>query len=115
MLFVDDDQAKLGEGQEQCRAGADDDPRPAVGYRPPGVAALGLANVGMPLRRKDAESAAEAFEPLRAEGNLGQQDEHLPAGGEGGGECLKISLGLAGAGDPVEHGHAEPAGRDVFD
>ena len=81
MLFVDDDQAELGERQEQRRASADHDPRPAVGDRPPGVAALGLADIGVPLCREDAEPVAETLEPLRAECDLGQEDQRLLSGG----------------------------------
>ncbi len=115
MLFVDDDQAELGKRQEQRRTGADHDPGPAVGDRPPGVSALGLADVGVPLCREDAKTVAKALEPLRAEGNLRQQDQHLPSGGKRCGECREIGLGLAGASDPVEHGHAEPSGGDMVD
>ena len=115
MLLVDDDQPELGKRQEQRRTGADDDPRPTGDDRPPGVAALRLADVGMPLRGQRAEALAEALEPLRPEGDLGQQDQHLPPGGECCGECREIGLGLAGAGDAVEHGHAEAAGCDAVD
>ena len=71
------------------------------------------ADVGVPLRREHAEALAEAVEPLRAEGDLGQQHQHLLSGGERCGECREIGLGLARPGDPVEHGHAEPAGGDM--
>ena len=74
MLFIDDDQAELGEGQEQGRAGADDNPCAAVGHRLPGLAALGLADVGMPLCGEDAEPVAKAFEPLCTEGYLERRE-----------------------------------------
>ena len=48
MRLVDDDQAELGVRQEQRRARADDDLRLAAGDRPPGAAALGRAQVGVP-------------------------------------------------------------------
>jgi hypothetical protein len=72
VLLIDDDQSEIGERQEQGRTGADHDRRPPGGDRPPGVAALGLADLGMPLRRQGAEAFAKAFEPLRAESDLRQ-------------------------------------------
>ena len=112
MLLIDDDQPELGKRQKQRRAGADDDPRPTGSDRPPGVAALGCADVGVPLRGQCAKALAEALEPLRPKGDLGQQHQHLPPGGERRGERGEIGLGLAGAGDAVEHGHPETAGCD---
>jgi len=115
MLLVDDDQPELGKRQKQRRTGPDDDPRTPGDDRPPGIAALGLADVGMPLRGEHAEALAKTLEPLRPKCDLGQQDQGLPPGGEGSGECGEIGLGLAGTGDSVEHGHLEPAGRDSLD
>ena len=40
----------------------------------------------MPFRRADAEAVLEPRQPLRAEGDLGQQDEGLTAAAEGIGE-----------------------------
>ena len=115
MLLVDDDQPEFGKRQKQRRTGADNDPRPTGADRPPGLTSLRLADVGMPLRGQRAEALTEAFEPLRPKGDLGQQDQRLPSGRECCGECREIGLGLAGAGDAVEHGHAEAAGCDGVD
>ena len=66
----------------------------------------------MPLRRGGAKAFVKPLQPLRAERDLRQQHQDLPAGGERGGDRGEIGLGLARAGDAVEHGDAEPAGLD---
>ena len=104
MLLIDDDQSKLRKRQKQSRARPDDDPRMAGGDRPPGIAPRGLRHIGMPFDRGCTKPPPEAIEPLRAEGNLRQQHQHLPPGGEGCGDRGKISLGLARPGDAIEHG-----------
>ena len=69
----------------------------------------------MPLRRRRRQSGRETAEPLRAERDLRQQHQHLPAGGERRGDRGEIGLGLARAGDAVEHGDAKPARLDPVD
>ncbi len=115
MLLVDDDEAKVGKRQEERRARPDDDARAARGDRPPGIAPRGLRHVGMPFDRRRAKAPAEAVEPLRPQRDLGQQDQHLAAGGERRGDRREIGLGLARSGDPVEHRDAEAAGAGALD
>ncbi len=115
MLLVDDDQAEIGEGQEQRRARADHDAHPAFGDGAPGLAPLEAGEARMPRRGRRAEAVLEALQPLRRERDLGQQHQHLPARGEGRGDGLEIDLGLAGAGHAVEQGRREGMGQDLVD
>ena len=69
----------------------------------------------MPRRRQRAEAVLEALQPLRRERDLGQQHQHLPAGGERRGNRLEIDLGLAGAGHAVEQGRGESVRQDLVD
>ena len=69
----------------------------------------------MPRRGQRAEAVLEAFQPLRGEGDLGQQHQHLPAGGEGRGDGLEIDLGLAGAGHAIEQGRGEGVRQHLVD
>ena len=77
--LVDDDQAELRIGQEERRAGADDDARLAGRDRPPGAAALRLAEARMPGHRIAAEAGGEALEEGLGERDLGEEDERLAA------------------------------------
>ena len=104
MFLVDHDQAQFGERQEQRRAGANHDAYPPLCNRPPGLAAFQAGQTGVPGRRRRAEPILEAFQPLRRERDLGQQDQHLPVGGEGCRDCLEIDLGLARARHTIEQG-----------
>ena len=61
----------------------------------------------MPQRRRDAEAALEALQPLRGQRDLRQQHQRLPARRAGCGDRLEIDLGLARAGDAVEQRDAE--------
>lgn len=109
VFFIDDQQSQLLIRKEQGRAGADHHLGRACRHRPPGIAALGIGQFGMPLRRLDAETAAEALQPLRRQGDFRQQHQGLPPGGQAGGDGLEINLGLARAGDAVNDGNGKAA------
>ncbi len=104
-----------GNGRNSAERAPTTTARPAARDRPPGVAPRRLADLGMPLRRHRPEAAAEALEPLRAERDFGQQHQHLPPGSERRRDRREIGLGLARAGDPVEHRDAEPGGAGPFE
>ena len=112
MLLVHHDKAEAAEGEPQSRARADHRLRPALGDGAPGLAPLPRAELGMPERRIDPETRAEAREPLGAERDLRQHHQHLPAGVDGSGHRLEIDLGLARAGHPVEDGDREGGAGD---
>ncbi len=115
VLLVHDDQPELGEGEEQRGTGADDHAAPARRDRPPSVTALRGRHIGMPLLGERPEALAKPLQPLCAEGDLRQQHEHLPSGGQRRGERGEIGLGLAGAGNAVEHGHPKGVRLDAGD
>ena len=79
VLLIDDDQAKIGIGQEQRRARADHHLRLAGRDRRPGARALSWRQLGMPFGGADAEPRGEAIEELRGERDLRHQDQHLLA------------------------------------
>ncbi len=112
MLLVDHDEAELGEGQEQRRAGADHHARGAVGHRAPGEAAHARGQVGVPHGRGGAEAVLEALQPLRGQCDLGQQHQRLAALRHALGHRLQVDLGLARAGDAVEQGDGEARAGD---
>ena len=102
VLLIDDDQAEIGEGQEQSRAGADHELRLVLGHGAPDAAALRCRNAGMPLGRAGAETLLAAGNELIGERDLGHQHQHLLAACQRGGDGLEIDFGLARAGDAVE-------------
>ena len=114
VLLVDDDQAEVGERQEQRGAGADNHGRGAVGDGAPGGAAGARGQVGVPDGGGDAEAALEALQPLGGEGDFRQQHQRLAALAEAFGDGFQVDLGLAGAGDAVEQGDGEVARGDVL-
>ncbi len=114
MLFIDDDEAEIGIGQEQRRARAGDDADFAGGDRMPGAGADARAQLGMPLRRAHAEPRREAIEGLRGERDFRHQDQALAAPRYRFRHRLEIDLGLAGAGDAVEQRDRVAAGADTL-
>ena len=102
MLLVDDDQAEVGEGQEQRRAGADHRARLAFRDCAPGALALALGEARVPLRRAVAEPGGESVEERAGQRDLGQQHQRLPPLPQRLGDRLEIDLRLAGAGDALE-------------
>jgi hypothetical protein len=115
MRLVDDDQAEIGVRKEQRGAGADDDPRLAMGDRPPGAAALRLAKARMPGDRFLAEAGGEALQERLGQCDFGEQDQDLPSVPKRLRDRFEIGLGLARAGHAVEQEGGEVAGADRFD
>jgi hypothetical protein len=115
VLLIHDDQAKVGKGQEQRAARADDHRRLPVRDGAPGIAAGARRKLGMPQRRAhlpprqgcDAEAAPEAVQPLRRQRNLRQQHQGLPPLPDAFGNGFQIDLGLAGARDAGQQRHTE--------
>ncbi len=113
VLLVDDDQPEPRKGQEQRRAGADHDGRPALGDRPPGLAPLAGGDFGMPDHGRRPEALREAVQPLSGQGDLGQQHQHLAAGRQPVGDRLEIDFRLARTGYPVEQAGGEAGFKAV--
>ena len=102
MRFIDNDQAQLGEGQEQRRARTDHHLRGPARHRPPSSASFGRFERGVPQHRRRAEAILEAFEEDFGQRNLWQQHQHLAPHRQRLGDGLEIGLGLARPRDPVE-------------
>ncbi len=102
MLLVDDDEAEIGEGQEQRRARADDDARRPARHRAPQPLALARRDRRMPFGGAGAETRREAVEELRGQRDFRQQDERLTPGAQRRGDRLEIDFRLARAGDAFE-------------
>ena len=107
VLLIDDDEAEIGEGKEQRRAGADHELRLIFGNRPPHPSAHRRGKPRMPLRRLGAKPLLAAGDEMTGERDFRHQHQRLFAFGERRGDRLEIDLGLARAGDAVEQGHAE--------
>jgi hypothetical protein len=105
--FVDDDQPEPGVGEEERGTGADHHFGIAARDRPPGAAALGLPEAGMPGDRLMPEARGEALQKRLGERDLGQQYQSLPALPKGFGHRLEIDFGLARSGDSVEQERRE--------
>ena len=112
VLLVDDDEAKVGERQEQSRTRADHYPRFTLRRRGPDALALALGEPRVPFGRPRAEPGREPVEELRGERNLRQEHEPLAPLPERFGDGLEINLGLARSGHPFEQGGRERAFGD---
>ncbi len=111
VLLIDDDQAEIGEGKEQRRAGADHELRLVLGDGAPDAAAQRRRHAGVPFGGAGAETLLAAGDELAGERDLGHQHEHLTPPRQRGCDRLEIDFGLAGAGDAVEQRHGEAAAR----
>ncbi len=107
MLFVEHDQPEFAERQEQRRAGAEHDADIAVEHCPPGARPHWWRHVGVPLARLRAEAPGEAGDETGGQGDLGEENEGLPAGANRVGDGLEKHLGLARPRDAIEQRHAE--------
>ena len=107
VLLIDDDEAEIGEGEKQGRAGADHELRLVLRHGAPDAAAHRRGDAGMPLGRAGAEPLLAARNELIGERDLGHQHQHLAAARERRGDRLEINFGLARAGNAVEQSHGE--------
>ena len=103
MFLIDDDQAKLGEWQEQRRTCTT-----TTRARPSAMARQVVAARAL-FDTSECHSAGaapkrqpEAVEPLRTQRDLGQQHQHLTPHAGRRGDRGEIGLGLARAGHAVE-------------
>ena len=115
MRLVDHDQPEPGIGQEQGRARADHDLGLARDDGPPGPPPLGRLEGRVPQHRRHAEAVLEAAQEVLGQRDLGEQDQHLPAALQRGGDPLEIAFGLARSGHAVEQEGPEAAGLDRRD
>jgi len=103
VLLVDDYQVELRKRCEQRRAGADGDPGLTAPDEIPLVVALTWRQTRVQYRHLRAEARPEAPDGLWRERYLGHQHAGVPTALEHRLDRLKVDLGLARAGDAVEH------------
>ena len=101
MLFVDDDQAGVGQGREQARAGADDEVDLAPGDAVPGFAALATGEAAVPDGGA-GDAVADTRRQLRGQADFRQQEQHLLALGDDLFGEVEVDQGFSAAGHAVE-------------
>ncbi len=99
MFFVDDDQSRMPERQEDCGAGADQQSGTAVARRLPRRAAFTFGQPGMVDPRLLAKAVLETAHELWSQADFRYQDQHLAAAAQQVACSLQVDLGLAAAGD----------------
>ena len=105
VLLVDDDEAEILEGQEDGRAGSQDD---IVGMGRelllPDLDALGIAVFGMIDAQAVAEDAMQSLHDLHRQRDLGQEIEHLSVLLYLALDEVNVDLGLSAGGDAMQEG-----------
>ena len=115
MLFIDHDEAEVGEREKERRARADNHGRLAARRRRPDAFALTLGQAGMPFGRPCAEARGEAVEKLRGQRDLRQKHKRLALLSQSFGDRLEIDFGLARSRHALEQGGRERALGDEAD
>ena len=112
MLLVHHEQAQVGDRREDGRARSDDDARLAFADAPPLVVALAHGQLAVEHGDRRAEARHRRPHEQRREGDLRQEEDHAPAGGERGLGGPEIHLGLPAAGDAVQDERGIAAASD---
>ncbi len=114
MFLIDDDQAQIGEGQEQRGPCAHDQLRHRF---VPTICQQRLRSVMVtPQCHSPGRAPKRASTRVRnsaVQRDFRQQDQRLPALRQTCGDGLQIDLGLARPGDPAQQGGAIAAGADL--
>ena len=112
VLLVDDDERKLRQRNEDAEPRREHDLRFAAGRGiPVGPARAGGKAAVQRHRARTRQAGLHATLELRREIDLGHEDQHLAAVREHAGGSGKVDIGLAAAGDTVQHRRAECACR----
>ena len=115
MLFIDNDQAKLGKGQEERRARAGNHTHLARHHLPPDLFACARREIGMPLGGLGTETILKPLQKARRQCDFRQQDQHLLAALQRLGHRLEIDLGLTGTRHAIDQRHRKLALVDGLD
>ena len=102
MLFIDDDEAQFFPRQEKSGAGADNYFCFDARHTAPDAFPFAWPQVGMPLGGFAGEAGFDAGDESGSQRNFWQQQENLPAGGQGCRHGFEINLGFAGTGDAIK-------------
>ena len=102
MFLIDDDEAKIAEGQEQRRARAGDNLHFARRRTTPDARPLSRRHARMPFGGFRAKARGEALEKLRGERDFWHEHERLSAVLQSARDRFEIDFRFAGAGDAFE-------------
>lgn len=111
VFFVDEDEAEVGRGREDCRARADDDLRFSAADAPPLLAAFFRRERGMQQRHLLAEGGIEQARGLRCQADLRHQQDGGQAAVQRLPHGCQVDGGFARAGDTVQQEGMESAER----
>src|SRR5947209_1735395 len=105
MLLVEYDQADVRKGAEHSRTRAHRDLALTMPYSLPLVISLAGAQPTMQQRNLARESTGESVHCLWCQPDFRDQDNRLPAGGQGVRHRAQIHFGFSAARDSVEQEH----------
>jgi hypothetical protein len=111
VLLVDDDQPEVRNRGEHGRARAEHDAGVAAEGIAPGEEPLVIGQGRMQHRHRRLEARAKTLEKLRRQSDLRHEQQRAPAGAQHLLDEPQVDLGLAAAGDPVQHERAVPIER----
>ena len=112
MFFIDDDQPKVAEGQEQRRARADDKLHAALAAHLPQPPPLALGGARMPLAGACAKARLDPRQEFTRQRDLRQEDQRLTPLTQTFRDRLEIDLGLARSGHTLQQiGPVPPGAR----
>lgn len=109
MLFVDDDEAEIGNGAEDGRASSDDDLHLAAVEFLPSVVPLSMGETMVEDGDLFTEAAPEPLDGLRCKSNFGNEEDGTLFEGESVFNRLEIDFCFAAACDTVDQMCLEPA------
>ena len=115
VLFVHDDQSETLERREHRGSGADDDVHVAAADALPLIVTLAVRERAVLNRHALGEGSPHQRRHRRREGNLGDEQQHLPAGVAHRARHAQVHLGLAAPGHAVQQRHLEAAGAGERD
>jgi len=102
VLFVQDDQAQLGQGGKHRRAGADHHLGGGGQHLPPGVVALAFREAAVVGPHLGSQPRPKPIHQLRGKADLGHQHQRRPSLLQHLGDHLQVHFRFPRTGDPVQ-------------
>ena len=110
LLFIQNHQAQILQGREDCGAGTDGHPGFSGTQTLPFVVALPRPQRRVEYRDRISELCGETAQQLGGQGNFGHQYDRGTAPVQDLPDEANIDLGLSAAGDPIQQGGGRLAG-----